>query len=58
MDAVADWVQTCMEYGPPDDSRPVDGYPDLYTANVPLSRVVASFLAIMQDRCMIVKRFR
>ncbi len=56
MTAVTLWVELAIANGPPDDAALV--YGDLYTAIVPDVGVRVNFLAIMQDRSMIVKEFR
>jgi len=56
MNAVALWVERALDEGPPDDSALL--YGELYSAIVPDAGVRVTFLAIMQDRAMIVKEFR
>ena len=49
-------MEIAIAEGPPDDAALL--YGDLYTAIVPDVGVRVNFLAIMQDRSMIVKKFR
>lgn len=59
MTKVQRWTERAIEVGPPDDSVQVGGLSsDLYVAPVRGANLRATFLAIAQDRCMIVKSFR
>jgi hypothetical protein len=59
MAKVESWVERAIEFGPPDGSFQVGGLAsDLYMAPVTGANLRVTFLAIWQDRIMIVKAFQ
>lgn len=53
--AVVAWIEALRVHGPPDDAVHVFADDDLYLAREPTTGTVVSFLAIAQDRIVIVR---
>lgn len=57
IEAVHSWLFELSEQGPPDDALPSPWDSDLYVARIAAAEVFVTFLAIAQDRYIVVKSF-